>query len=346
MVETGAETRKTTQKTQKNMYKVFVTRRIPQEGLDLLSGAGLGLESFADDNPISRQELLEKVAGRDGLLCLLSERIDKELMDAAGSLRVIANYAVGYDNIDVAEATRRGIIVTNTPGVLTVATAEMAWALLFSIARRVVEADRLMRQTKGFRGWEPMLLLGEDVSGKTLGIVGAGRIGRAMARMSRGFDMRVLYFSRSVKEDFQKETGAQKVDLDTLLRESDFVSLHVPLMPETHHLIGRRELSLMKNTACLINTARGPVVDEKALVDALRGKTIAGAGLDVYEEEPRLAPGLTELDNVVLAPHLGSATVETRRNMAVIAAENLIAGLRGERPKNVVNPEVFKTTGR
>jgi D-3-phosphoglycerate dehydrogenase len=324
------------------MHKIFVTRKIPQEGLDLLSTARLRLEVHADDNPTSRKELLNKVGDKDGLLCLLSEKIDKELMDAGRSLRVIANYAVGYDNIDVEEATRRGIIVTNTPGVLTEATAEMAWALLFSISRRTVEADRLMRETNGFVGWEPMLLLGEGVSGKTLGIVGAGRIGQAMARMSKGFNMRVLYFSRSGKETLEKDLNARRVGLEILLRESDFVSLHVPLTPETHHLIGVRELSLMKKTAYLINTARGPVVDEKALADALRDKKIAGAGLDVYEEEPKLAPGLRKLDNVVLAPHLGSATTETRRNMSIMAAENLIAGLRGKTPKNVVNPEVLK----
>lgn len=324
------------------MYKVFVTRRIPEEGVNILSKACSGLEVYANDSPISREELLDRVKGKDGILCLLSEKIDEELMEAGGSLRVISNYAVGYDNIDVEEATRRGIIVTNTPGVLTEATAEMAWALLFSISRRVVEADKLMRQTNGFKGWEPMLLLGEGVSGKTLGIIGAGRIGQAMARMSRGFNMRVLYLSRSRKEDFEKELGAKRVELDTLLRESDFVSLHVPLTQETYHLIGARELSMMKNTAYLVNTSRGPVVDEKALVEALRDKRIAGAGLDVYEEEPKLSPGLVELDNVVLAPHLGSATTETRRNMAIMAAEDLIAGLRGETPKNVVNPEVFK----
>ncbi|MEE9200194.1 MAG: D-glycerate dehydrogenase [Candidatus Brocadiales bacterium] len=324
------------------MYKVFVTRKLPREGLDILSAACPGLEVHQDHNPVSREELLDKVHNKDGLLCLLSENIDKELMEAGRSLKVVANYAVGYDNIDVEEATKRGIIVTNTPGVLTGATAEMAWALLFSVSRRIVEADRLMRQKNGFSGWEPMLLLGEGVSGKTLGIIGAGRIGQAMARMSRGFNMRVLYSSRSRKEDLEKNLAARKVELDTLLTESDFVSLHIPLTPETHHLIGERELSLMKRTACLINTARGPVIDEKALVEALRNKKIAGAGLDVYEEEPGLTPGLAGLDNVVLAPHLGSATVETRRDMAVMAAKDLLAALRGERPKNVVNPEVFK----
>lgn len=328
------------------MYRVLVTRRIPEEGVEMLRRACAGLEVYLDDSPISREELIRRLRGKEGLLCLLSERIDKELMDAAESLRVIANYAVGYDNIDVEEATRRGIIVTNTPGVLTEATAEMAWALLFSAARRITEADRMMRQANGFRGWEPMLLLGAGVSGKTLGIVGAGRIGQAMARMSRGFNMEVLYYSRSRKEDLERELGARKVELETLLRGSDFVSLHVPLTQETHHLIGARELLLMKKTAYLINTSRGPVVDEKALVEALRQKRIAGAGLDVYEEEPRLAPGLAELDNVVLAPHLGSATSETRRNMAIMAAQNLLAGLRGERPRNVVNPGVFEVIRR
>lgn len=322
------------------MYKVFVTRIIPQEGLETLRKE-CHVEVFPLDRPITRKELLEVVRDKDGLLCLLSDRVDKEVMEAGKGLRIISNYAVGYDNIDIEEATKRGIIVTNTPGVLTEATAEMAWALLFSVSRRIVEGDGLVR-SGGFKGWAPMLLLGGGVSGKTLGIVGAGRIGQAMALMSRGFGMKVLYFARSRKEVLESELGAEKADLHNLLRESDFVSLHLPLTPETHHLIGARELGLMKRTAYLINTARGPIIDEKALVEALRKGTIAGAGLDVYEEEPRLAPGLAELDNVVLAPHLGSATTETRRNMAVMAAEDLVAALKGKRPKNVVNIAVLK----
>lgn len=320
------------------MFKVFVTRIIPQEGLEMLRKE-CHVEVFPLDRPITREELLEAVKDKDGLLCLLSDRVDKEVMEAGRNLRVISNYAVGYDNIDIEEATKRGIIVTNTPGVLTEATAEMAWALLFSVSRRIVEGDRLVR-SGGFKGWAPMLLLGSGASGKTLGIVGAGRIGQAMALKSRGFEMKVLYFARSRKETLERELGAEKAGLHNLLRESDFVSIHLPLTPETHHLIGAKELGLMKKTAYLINTARGPIIDEKALVKALRKGTIAGAGLDVYEEEPRLAPGLAGLDNVVLAPHLGSATTETRRNMAVMAAEDLLAVLKGERAKNVVNQGV------
>jgi len=323
-------------------WNVYVTRRIPEPGIELLREHCEVVEVNPENRVLTKEELIANVKGRDGVLCLLTDTIDAEVLDAADKAVVFANYAVGYNNIDVDAATQRGIVITNTPGVLTDTTAEMAWALLFAIARRIVEADKFVRDGK-FVGWDPMLLLGADVTGKTLGIIGAGRIGTAMALKSKGFNMRVLYNDAMGKnETLERELGAEFVDLDTLLKESDFVSIHVPLTPETHHLIGERELRLMKETAYLINTSRGPVVDETALVKALKEGWIAGAGLDVYENEPELAPGLAELENVVLAPHLGSATLQTRAKMALMAAENLISALKGEKPANIVNPEVWE----
>lgn len=316
-------------------FSVYVTRRVPQAGLDLLQQQCDRLDISPHDRPASRSEILEGVAGRDGVMCHLTDRIDDEVLAAAGpGCRVFANYAVGYNNIDVAAATRRGIVVTNTPGVLTETTADLAWSLLMSAARRIVESDRYFR-TGRWDGWGPMQFLGHDIHGATLGIVGPGRIGRAVARRATGFAMRVLYASRSDNAEMAA-MGASRVDLDTLLRESDFVSLHVPLSDATKHLIGPRELGLMKASAYLINTARGPVVDEAALVEALRSKQIAGAGLDVYENEPAPVAGLTELDNVVCVCHLGSATEATRSKMSIMAAENLLAAMRGEVPPNVV----------
>ncbi|HID96327.1 MAG TPA: D-glycerate dehydrogenase [Candidatus Latescibacteria bacterium] len=321
-------------------WNVYVTREIPRPGIDLLKENCDIVDVNPEDRVLTKEELLENVKGRDGVLCLLTDAIDDEVFRAAEGAKIFANYAVGYDNIDVDAATRHKVMITNTPGVLTDATSDMAWALLFSVARRIVEADRFTREG-GFKGWGPMLFLGGDITGKTLGIIGAGRIGAAVALKSKGFRMRVLYADKVRNETLEKELGARQVDMDTLLKESDYVSIHVPLMPETTHLIGDRELDLMKETAYLINTSRGPVVDEKALVEALREHKIAGAGLDVYEEEPKLTPGLVELENVVLAPHLGSATIETRTKMALMAAGNLLAGLRGEMPPNLVNPEVL-----
>ena len=319
---------------------VYVTRQIPQPGIDMLLDACARVDVNPEDRVLTRPELLDAVTGRDGILCLLTDAIDAEVLDAARGCRIFANCAVGYNNIAVAAATARRIAVTNTPGVLTDATADLTWALLFSVARRIPEGDRYTRAGK-FKGWSPMLLLGSDISGRTLGILGAGRIGTAVALRSRGFRMRVLYFDKVHNEALEQALGAQLVDLETLLRESDFVSVHVDLNPQTRHLIGARELALMKPTACLINTSRGPVVDEAALVEALVQRRIAGAGLDVFENEPDLAPGLADLDNVVIPPHLGSATVGTRTRMATVAASNLLAMLRGERPPNIVNPEVL-----
>ncbi len=320
-------------------WNVYVTRRIPEAGLDLLRDAGIDFDMNPHDRVLTREELLQGVRGRDAVLCLLTDTIDAEILDAARGARVFANYAVGFNNVDVAAATERGILVTNTPGVLTDTTADMAWALMFAAGRRIVEADRFTRAGK-FEGWGPMLFLGQDITGATLGIVGPGRIGTAVAQRAKGFDMRVLISGPNPSEEILSIADAQ-VSLDELLRESDFVSIHVPLVKDTYHLIGERELRLIKPTAYLINTARGPVVDEKALVAALRDGVIAGAGLDVFEDEPALAPGLAELENVVTAPHIASATNATRSKMATMAAENLLAGLRGETPPNLVNPDAL-----
>lgn len=321
--------------------KIFITREIPNEAIDLLKANCETVELHEGESVLTRENLLKKVRGRDGILCCLTERLDAEVLDAASGVKGIANMAVGYDNIDVAAATERGIPVSNTPGVLTEATADLAWALLFAAARRIIPADKYTRAGE-FKAWGPMLFLGADVTGRTLGIVGAGRIGTAVAIRSRGFGMKVLYHDPAPNLVLERELSAQRAALKEVLRDSDFVSLHVNLTPENRHLIGGRELRLMKPTAYLINTSRGPVVDEEALVRALQKRQIAGAGIDVYEQEPRLAPGLAELDNVVLLPHIGSATIVTRTKMALIAAENLLAMLKGEPAPNCVNPEVYK----
>jgi glyoxylate reductase len=316
--------------------KVLVTARMPVEVISLIEGEHQ-VESYQEDPPLERQSFLRRVADKEGLLCTITDRIDAELLDGAPALKVIANYGVGFEHIDLAGATRRGIPVTNTPGVLTDATADLAFALILATARRIAAGDRRVREGK-FTYWGPLLFLGQEVSGKTLGLIGLGRIGQAVAQRARGFGMRVLYHSRTrLAPAAEQELQVAYALRETLLQEADFVSLHVPLTPETRHLIGRRELELMKPTAFLINTARGPVVDEAALVEALRRGQLGGAGLDVYEREPELSPGLTDLDNVVLLPHLGSATIETRTRMGLMAAENLLAGLRGERPPNCLN---------
>jgi D-3-phosphoglycerate dehydrogenase len=321
--------------------KIYVTRRIPDAGLELLRQSHPSFEMNPEDRMLTRAELLEKARGLDGLLSLLTDKIDGELMDAAGSqLKVVANHAVGFDNVDLAAATSRGILITNTPGVLTDATADHAWALLFAVARRIPESEKFLRAGK-FTGWGPLMFLGGDVAGRTLGIVGAGRIGHAVALKSKGFRMRVLYSDEVANTAIEQEVGAQKVGLEDLLRQADFVSLHVPLLPSTRHFINKDSLRLMKKTAYLINTSRGPVIDEAALAEALRDGVIAGAALDVFENEPAVHPELLKLDNVVLTPHTASATFETRNNMATMAASNLIAALAGQRPPNLVNAEVW-----
>jgi glyoxylate reductase len=320
-------------------HTAYVTRPLPQPAIDLLKNE-CDVDMNPDDTAVTQPELVEKVKGKDGVLCLLTDTIDEQVIEAADRVKVLANFAVGYDNIDVEAATSRGILVTNTPGVLTDTTAELAWALVFAAARRTAEADRFTRKGR-FVGWSPTLFLGQDITGKTLGVVGAGRIGTAFAEKSHGFRMKILYHDIEPNPDFEKLTGGTYVSLESLLGQSDVISLHVPLTPATVHLIGKEQLGRMKSTAILVNTSRGPVVDEQALAEALKNGQIAGAALDVYEEEPKICPALLTLDNVVLAPHIGSASVETRTKMAVMAAENLVAALRGEVPKNLVNPEAL-----
>jgi glyoxylate reductase len=313
--------------------KVLVTREIPDAGLRLLRDFDVAV--LAEGLP-AREELLEAVHGAAGILSTVTESVDAELMDAAGEdLKVVANMAVGYDNIDLDAAGERDVVVTNTPEVLNETTADTAFMLLLAAARRLGEAERLLR-SGGWDAWGPMQLTGPDVWGKKLGVLGFGRIGQAVARRARGFDMEVLYHDKYRNESAENETGVRYVELDELLRTCDFISVHTPLTPETRHLIGQEELDLMQPAAVLVNSSRGPVVDEAALADALEEGVIFAAGLDVYEEEPEVHPKLLELENVVLAPHIGSASIETRDRMAELAAENLVAILRGEEPKTPV----------
>ena len=322
------------------MYRIFVTRSLPGNALDKIKDR-CNVTVYPLDRTITKDELMTYLKEADAVISMLSDPIDKEVIEAGKNLKVIANYAVGYNNIDIEAATKSGIAVVNTPDVLTEASADLAWALLLAVSRRVVEGDTMTRAGK-FRGWAPELLLGVPVYGQTLGIIGAGRIGQAVARRAKGFGMRVLYHNRKrLPKAIENDLGMSYAALDDLLAESDFVSLHCPLTPETKHLIGPRELGLMKQTAVLINTARGPVVDEEALLQALRKKTIFGAGLDVYEKEPLLTPGLADLPNVVLTPHIGSADTRTRLAMVDMVLNDIIAVLNNERPQNLVNPEVW-----
>ena len=319
--------------------KVFIPRPLQPQVIERVA-ARCEVSVHPQDAPISFQQLADACRDIDGLIAC-SVRVTQEILDHSPRLRVVANVGVGYDNIDVAACTRRRIVVTNTPGVLTEATADLTFALLVAAARRIVECDRYVREGR-WQSSQWQLLWGCDLASKTLGILGLGRIGQAVARRARGFSMRILYHSvdRPTAAE-ERALGAQFVDRDTLLREADFLSLHVPLTPETRHLIGRTELALMKPTAFLINAARGPVVDEAALVAALQSKQIAGAALDVFEREPQVHPALLAMPNVVLAPHVGSATAETRLAMANLAVDNLLAVLDGRRPPTPVNPEVL-----
>jgi glyoxylate reductase len=300
------------------------------------------VEYWAGEDRPPRAEVLRRVAGKDALICLLTEKIDRELLDVAGpQLRIVANVAVGYDNIDVPACTERGVAVTNTPGVLDETTADFTWTLLMAVARRLVEGDRLAR-SGAWTKWNLDQLCGTDVWGKTLGIIGLGRIGRAVARRALGFRMRVLYNTRTrVPAEIEKELNAEYASRDAVFEQADFVSLHVPLTEATRGLVGPAELAKMKRTAFLINTTRGPVVQEAALIDALERGLIAGAALDVFEREPLVPDGLRR-DNVVLSPHLGSASVETRTRMAMIAVENSIAYFSGQRPPTILNPEALR----
>jgi glyoxylate reductase len=311
------------------MNAVYVSRPIPAPGAAALVAAGLEVEQQPFDRPPTREELLTGVRGKQALLCLLTERIDGELLDAAPELRVVANLAVGYDNVDVAAATARGVVVTNTPDVLTDATADLTWALILSAARRVVEGDTLVRNGT-WTGWSPTQLLGVSLTGKTLGIFGMGKIGAAVARRARGFSMSVIYTNRTRNAAVEAELGARAVSFDELLEQSDVLALHAPSTPETHHVIDAAALARLRPGAILVNTARGPLIDEAALVEALKSRRIAAAGLDVFEREPQLAPGLAALDNVVLLPHLGSATAEARGAMVELCCRNILAVLAGE----------------
>ncbi len=308
--------------------KIFITKQIPEAGLALLQKKGYAITIRKKKSIITQQELLKATKNTDALLCMLTDPVNKKVIASMNRCKVISTYAVGFNNIDVETASGKGITVTNTPGVLTDATADIAYGLLLAAARHFIPGDKMTREGK-FIGWDPMLLLGKPVAGKTIGIIGAGRIGGAMAERAAGFGMKILYYSRTRKPQLERNLKARKTGLRTLLKQSDFVSLHCPLTPKTHHLLGKDELTLMKSSAVLINTARGEVVDEKALARALRQKEIFAAGLDVYEREPKVERALMSLPNVVLLPHLGSGTDETREEMARIAARNIIGILEG-----------------
>lgn len=320
--------------------QVLVTQRVFEEALALL-GKHFEVESNQRDLKLTPPQLVKKLRGKAGAMVLLTDIIDDRLLAQCPDLKIVANIAVGYNNIDVKACTRRGVMVTNTPGVLDDTTADFAWTLLLAAARRVVESDKYFRTGK-WKGWGLMQFLGYDVHHKTLGIIGLGRIGKGVARRAKGFDMRVIYTDvQRADEATEREYGVMYVDKRTLLRESDFVSLHIPLFPETRHYLSDPEFTLMKKTAILVNAARGPILDEKALVRALKEGKLAGAGLDVYEKEPKCERALLSMKNVVLAPHTASASIETRTRMAMMAAGNIVAGLSGQRPANLVNPEVL-----
>lgn len=319
--------------------KVYITRPIQDQAIALLK-EHFDVSLNQEDKVVDRERLMKAVEDVDALLCLINDRVDRDVINRAVRVKIIANYGAGYNNIDVEEAARKGIFVTNTPDVLTDATADLAWGLLLATARRIVESDKYTRAGR-FESWSPTLLLGCSVAGKTLGVIGAGRIGKAVVKRSLGFDMKVLYHNRNRDKELETQYKAEWADKQTLLSQSDFISLHVPLTDQTRHLIGQREFETMKDTAVLINTARGPIVDEKALVNALREGLIWGAGLDVYEREPEFEKGLKGLDNVILATHVGSATIEARTSMAMMAAENVVSVLSGGKPLNPVNIAVL-----
>jgi glyoxylate reductase len=320
--------------------KVYLTRLLPPAVMARLEEE-TQLTWHRDDHVATKAVIIAGAKDCDALLCNITDPVDAEILAACPCLKVVANFGVGFNNIDVAAATVRKIPVTNTPGVLTDPTADIAFALLLAAARRIGEGERLVRAQQ-WTGWNPMQLLGADVSGATLGLMGFGRIGKAMAKRARAFDMRLLYWNRTrLSPEEEQACGATYMSKEDLLKQSDYVSLHVAYTPETHHLLGAAQFAMMKPTAFVINTARGPVIDEAALVQALQSKTIAGAGLDVFEREPELHSGLYECENAILAPHLGSATIGTRTKMGMIALDNLLAACSGQRPPNCVNPEIF-----
>lgn len=322
--------------------KVLITRNFFDEAINLIKTVAEVEVYKSENDPIPREVLLDRVQDVIGLLPMLTDKIDEELLDRGKNLKVVSNYAVGYNNIDVDEATKRGIMITNTPDVLTDTTADCAFMLLMAVSRRLVEVDNFIRDGKWVKAWGPKMLLGTDITGKTLGIIGLGRIGQAMVPRAKGFNMKVLYHNRSQSPELEKEFDVEYRNFDDILSESDYISLHVPLNDDTFHLIGEEELQKMKETAYLINTSRGPVVDEKALAIALEKKWIAGAGLDVFDKEP-VDPNnpLLKFDNIIITPHIGSATIETRLAMAMKAATNLTSALKGDKPPDLVNPEVL-----
>ena len=321
--------------------RVLVTKRVYPEAVEMLR-SHFDVDYEGTDQGLTPEQLLSRAAGCKGIVCQLTDKFSADVIARLAGVKILANVAVGFDNIDVPAATAHGVFATNTPDVLTETTADFAWALLMASARRVVEGHAYVHSGE-WKKWLIDLLVGQDVWGQTIGIFGMGRIGIAVARRAHGFGMRILYYDdRPAPAEIERELKLERVSKEQLLRESDFVSLHVPLLTSTHHLIGAPELALMKSTAILINTARGPVVDEAALAEALRTKQIAYAGLDVFEQEPKVHPALLELSNVALAPHIASASVTTRRRMSTMAAENAIAALTGQRPPNLLNPELWK----
>lgn len=319
--------------------KVYITRKIPEAGINKLKAKGYEVDVNPDDKVLSKKELIKTLKKKqyDAVLCLLTDKIDKEVFEAAPTVKIFANCAVGFDNIDIKTAQEKKVLITNTPGVLTETVAEHTFALMLAISHRVTEADKFTKAGK-FKGWEPMLLLGNNIKGKTLGIIGLGRIGSQVAHFSvKGFDMKVIYYDVNRNENFEREMGAEfRENVKDVLKEADFISLHVPLLESTRHLINKERLAMMKPSAYLINTSRGAVIDEKALVEALKNRKIRGAALDVFENEPELAKGLDKLDNVILTPHIASATEGTRSKMAEMSADNIIAALENQTPSNLV----------
>lgn len=322
-----------------NMKNIYVTRMIPESAIEMLRDKGYEVDVSEKDGVLGKNELITELKKKEygAVLCLLTDKIDGDVFDAAPKAKIFANFAVGYNNIDLAAAKERGVVITNTPEVLTNTVAEHTFALMMAIACRTVEADKFMRSGK-FKNWEPFMLLGADLTGKTLGILGAGRIGaRVVHHGARGFDMNVIYYDIKRNEELEKNYGAKYyAKPEEVLKEADFVSIHVPLLPTTIHLIDANRLKMMKKTAYLVNTSRGPVIDEQALAVALKEKWIAGAALDVFEHEPELAPGLKDLENVIVTPHIASATLETRTKMAELAAQNIVDFLEGREPLNKV----------
>lgn len=319
--------------------KILVTKPVFPEAIEFLKGQ-VSIDANLEDRVLPRQELISRLQGKQGAITLLTDILGREVLEAIPDVRIVCNIAVGFNNVDIESASRLGILVTNTPGVLTETTADFAWTLLMAAARRVVEGDKFARSGQ-WKAWGLQMLLGHDIYGKTIGIVGFGRIGQAVARRALGFNMKVQYYDSLPVPPAAVPPGVKEASLETVLSTSDFISVHVPLLPETTHLLNDKTFNLMKSNCIVVNTSRGPVVDERALARALKSGRIAAAGLDVFEREPQIEPALLELQNVVLAPHIASASHETRLKMCMMAAENLVAGLKGEQPPNLVNPDAL-----